>query len=114
MPALQMFQYPLTDRLSCNLVRLGRGLFCFLFQYPLTDRLSCNSAQMSRKITYKGGFSILSRIVFPATESSGSISIEPMLVFQYPLTDRLSCNSYILRRHHRFRLCFSILSRIVF
>src|SRR5438045_2954973 len=64
--ATKSFQYPLTDRSSCNFQEWCRTVLTILFQYPLTDRSSCNWCSSAH------------------TKKNDN--------FQYPLTDHSSCN----------------------
>jgi hypothetical protein len=110
------FQYPISDRLPCNRRRCRRWIgWPHSFQYPISDRLPCNLLSALAKapakilsVSYLGSstlqprgdgtstrqtstFSILCRIVYPATLREARPS-GPEPDFQYPISDRLPCN----------------------
>ncbi len=68
------FQYPLPDRLSCHLdLPVAQRIRDLGFQYPLPDRLSCHTIPHANYHMEKS-FSILYRIVSPATARASSKS----------------------------------------
>ena len=106
------FQYPLSDRVGCNLVDWGGGRIQDpTFQYPLSDRVGCNLPRRVTSIGALGSFSILSRIEWAVTLGRLPL-VRRECDFQYPLSDRVGCN------RGRYGLvpapdrAFSILSRI--
>ena len=65
------------------------------FQYPRTDRISCNPRSRLADKSRHRAFSILERIESPVTWALEAALDRQEIDFQYPRTDRISCNRLI-------------------
>ena len=86
-----LFQYPVSDRLDCNLGIVSKETPLLPFQYPVSDRLDCNPETSRSSCSRPPTFSILCRIVWIVTLVWACVRCNSSN-FQYPVSDRLDCN----------------------
>jgi len=105
------FQYPVSDRMGCNVHPRQEGRPSSDFQYPVSDRMGCNYVVNVSLTTGDLPFSILCRIEWAAT----SVSIPPPPPGRGLSVSCVGSNGLqprVLTRAWAFPTPFSILCRI--
>ena len=77
--------------MGCNLPFSQSPIEAEPFQYPVSDRMGCNLFSVKRLRATTFSFSILYRIEWVVT-SLPNLALDFYQAFQYPVSDRMGCN----------------------